>query len=71
MLEQPFELTKSEANLILDIIHKAICYHSPPEFQTLLEQAKAFVPFSHARYVAAGSVTLGIEKTKRILFKKQ
>lgn len=49
MLRQNFELTQSEVNLMLDIIHSTLLCRTPLNFQQLLEQTKALVPFSYAR----------------------
>ena len=49
MLQKRIDLSQSEANLILDIIHSSVHCRSAAEFSRLIERTKALVPFSFAR----------------------
>ncbi len=49
MLKQTLDLTPPEFTRMLDIIHLSLNCRTPLEFQGLLRQSKALVPFSHAR----------------------
>ncbi|WP_321492070.1 LuxR C-terminal-related transcriptional regulator [uncultured Desulfobacter sp.] len=49
MLRQNSGLVQSDTNLMLDIIHSALCCRTSLQFHQLLDQTKALVPFSYAR----------------------